>query len=261
MLSIITPVVLTFNEERNIRRTLDALPWAKDVVVLDSFSTDRTKEIALIYPQVRFFQRVFDNHCAQWNFAIKETGILTEWVLALDADHIVGPGLQKEIAALTPSEGVNGYSIRFKYAVFGKVLPSSSYPPSIALFRKEHARYYQDGHTQKLELTGAAGRLNAFLVHDDRKTTDCWIKSQLNYALLEYEKLKTTPRAKLSLPDRVRMLKIAAPLVMLLFCLLVKRNIFRGKAGFFYAFQRMTAELLLSLLLMESDLNGNPGEK
>jgi glycosyltransferase involved in cell wall biosynthesis len=254
MLSMITPVVLTFNEERNIGRTLDAITWAKDIVIVDSFSTDQTKEIALRYPQVRFFQRAFDNHSNQWNYAITGTGIHTEWIMALDADYRVTRELRDEIAALQPPSRINGYSVRFQYAVYGTILPGSAYPPAIVLFRAQYARYFQDGHTQKLELTGGNIRLNGFMVHDDRKTTERWMLSQLRYAALEFEKLKTASPGKLSLPDRLRILRIAAPLVMLLFCLLVKRNIFRGKAGFFYTFQRVTAELLLSLLLLEDDL-------
>jgi glycosyltransferase involved in cell wall biosynthesis len=233
------------------------LTWAKDIVVVDSGSTDDTAAIVKSFPNTRLFIRPFDNHSSQWNFAVKETGVRTEWVLALDADHQVSAELQKEIAALAPPKDINGYCVRFQYAVYGKVLPGSAYPPSIALFRNDHGRYVQDGHTQKLKLSGASGNLNGVLVHNDRKSTDRWIKSQVHYALLEFDKLKTAPRSKLSLPDRIRLLKIVAPLVMLVFCLLIKRNVFRGKAGFFYAFQRLTAELLLSMLMLESDLNEN----
>src|SRR5262245_10581652 len=83
-----TPVILTFNEEANIARTLERLFWADDIVVVDSFSTDATGEIARRFPQVRFFQHTFKSHASQWNFATRETGVMSEWILSLDADYV-----------------------------------------------------------------------------------------------------------------------------------------------------------------------------
>ena len=89
MLAQITPVVLTYNEAANIGRVLARLTWADRVVVLDSFSTDETESIASGYPNVTFQQRRFDTHANQWNFGLRETGIGTPWVLALDADYVL----------------------------------------------------------------------------------------------------------------------------------------------------------------------------
>ena len=86
MLDQITPLILTYNEAPNIVRSLGALSWAKDIVVVDSFSDDDTITIAKSVPAVRVFQRAFDSHRNQWEFGLKETGISTPWVLALDAD-------------------------------------------------------------------------------------------------------------------------------------------------------------------------------
>src|SRR6266853_1961071 len=87
MLGAITPVILTFNEAPNIGRTLERLPWARRIVVVDSFSDDDTGAIVTRYPKAELFRRRFDSHANQWNFAIHETGINTEWILALDADY------------------------------------------------------------------------------------------------------------------------------------------------------------------------------
>ena len=89
MLDQITPLILTYNEAPNIARALAGVSWAKDIVVVDSFSDDETVAIAKSFPQVRVFQRTFDNHRNQWEFGLKETGITTPWVLALDADYVV----------------------------------------------------------------------------------------------------------------------------------------------------------------------------
>ena len=107
-LSQITPVILTFNEEANIGRCLANLDWASDIVVVDSHSTDRTREICAANPRVRLFERAFDSHAGQWTYAAKETGVTTPWVLALDCDYMVTPQARAEMAAL-PAESRQGW--------------------------------------------------------------------------------------------------------------------------------------------------------
>src|SRR5579871_3281184 len=82
----VTPVLLTYNEESNIARTLDSLQWARRIVILDSGSTDRTEQISKNYANVDWRVRQFDCHGSQWRYAILITGVGTEYVLALDAD-------------------------------------------------------------------------------------------------------------------------------------------------------------------------------
>ena len=89
----ITPLILTFNEAPNIERTLAKLAWADDVVVVDSGSTDGTREILARHPNVRVFVRTFTTHAEQWNFGLVQTGIQTDWVLALDADYVLSAAL------------------------------------------------------------------------------------------------------------------------------------------------------------------------
>lgn len=72
MLDHITPVLLTHNEEQNIGRTLSRLSWARDVVVVDSGSTDGTLNLLKVYPNVRVFNRRFDTDANQWRYAILE---------------------------------------------------------------------------------------------------------------------------------------------------------------------------------------------
>ena len=134
MLDQITPVILTYNEAPNIGRTLERLAWARDIVVVDSFSDDETLAIVDGTPRVRIFQREFDCHENQWNFALAETGISSEWVLALDADYLLTPELVTELDALRPEPGIAGYRARFVYCVNGRRLRGSAYPPVTVLY-------------------------------------------------------------------------------------------------------------------------------
>jgi glycosyltransferase involved in cell wall biosynthesis len=87
MLDQITALILTFNEAPNIERTLSRLKWAREIVVIDSFSTDETCDLVRKLPQARILQREFDSFAQQCNFGLQHIG--TEWVLSLDADYLL----------------------------------------------------------------------------------------------------------------------------------------------------------------------------
>ena len=246
MLDQITPLILTYNEAPNIARTLESVRWAKDIVLVDSFSDDNTVEIAKSFPQVRVFQRAFDSHRNQWQFGLKETEIATQWVLALDADYILSRELITELESLQPDSSIAGYRASFVYCINGKKLQSGIYPPVTVLYRGEAASYVQDGHTQRVALEGPVENLRAPIFHDDRKSLKTWFSSQARYTELEAQKLRSADRAELNLPDRLRRWRIVMPPAMFVYCLIVRRGILDGRAGFYYAFQRAMAELMLS---------------
>src|SRR5918995_790421 len=125
----VTALILTFNEAPNLERTLDRLTWAEQIVIVDSFSSDATKAIAARYPNVRFFERSFTTHGEQWNFGLQQTGIRTEWVLALDADFVLTNEMIAELSALAPPDGIDGYRASFSYCINGRALRSGVYPP------------------------------------------------------------------------------------------------------------------------------------
>lgn len=254
MLDQITPIVLTFNEAPNIGRTLAMLDWAQDIVVVDSFSTDETLDIVKRFGSARVLQRAFDVQSKQWSYAVKKTNIRTEWVLALDADYVLSAELVAELDRLSPPAHLAAFRTDFRYCIYGKPLRGSVYPPVITLFRHRLASYEQDGHTQRVRINGAVGRLNGIIYHDDRKTLAQWCASQSRYMELEAEKLASAPTTRLSLADRLRLKIVVAPFVMLFYCAFVKGNIFDGKAGLYYMLQRTIAELLLSLHLLSRRL-------
>lgn len=257
MLEQITPLILTYNEAPNIARVLNSVSWAKDIVIVDSFSDDDTLEIATSFAHVRIFQRSFDNHRNQWEFGLKETGIATPWVLALDADYVLSDELIDELRNLQPDTQTVGYRATFIYCINGKKLKSGIYPPVNVLYRREAASYIQDGHTQRVTLEGQIEELRSPVFHDDRKSLKRWFNSQARYTELEAQKLLSTDPADLALADRLRRWGFVVPPMMLLYCLLVRGGIFDGWAGFYYAFQRTVAELMLSLHLIEHSFNPN----
>lgn len=247
----VTPLILTYNEAANIGRSLEQLIWAKRIVVVDSGSTDETLEILGAYPQVEVFQRSFDTHAKQWNYGLDK--IESEWVLSLDADYVLSPELIDEIRSLSAESTIDGFFIRFKYCVFGKPLRGTLLPPRQALFRREKGYYFDDGHTQQLEVKGKSGCLKEWIYHDDRKPLSRWLWAQDRYMVLEVKKLLSTPSHELSLGDRIRKTKILAPFVILIYCLILKGGILDGWAGWYYTFQRVLAEILLSIHLIAAE--------
>lgn len=251
MIEKITPLILTFNEARNIDRTLKRLKWASTIVVIDSYSTDKTLEILQSYPQVQIFQRKFDSFASQCNYGIAQ--IKSDWVLSLDADYILSDELIDELKALPKEAQVDSYIVRFKYCVFGQPLRGTLYPPRKVLYRRDKAVYKEDGHAHRVYVDGKIGVLSSYIYHDDRKSLDSWLKAQSKYMVIESKKLLETPASELSFGDRIRRKKILAPFVILIYCLIINRGILDGWAGWYYAFQRTLAEILLSIHLIEAE--------
>jgi glycosyltransferase involved in cell wall biosynthesis len=249
-LDSITPLILTWNEETNLRRCLERLRWAKDVVILDSGSTDATAIIAAEFPNTRLLVRPLDDHTTQWNFGVDATA--TNWVLSLDCDYILCPGFEDELSRLDEVPASDAFYSSFRYLIFGKPLRACLYPPRAVLFRKDRCRYVPDGHTQILSIPGSSAHLTTQIDHDDRKPLSRWFASQDKYAQLEADKL--TSLKHLSFQDWIRRTMILGPIFVFLYTLLVRRTVLDGPHGWFYAFQRTLAEIMLSLRLLEKKI-------
>jgi len=200
----LTALILTYNEQENLHRTLNALAWIPKVLVIDSFSTDRTIEIAGTFPNVAIKQRVFDSLAAQCNYGLDL--VQTDWVLSIDADYVVSAELAEEIRSVLKAEvgdqrseisgqksevrgekevEVAGYSAGFRYCVFGIPLRTSLYPPRTVLYRPSRARYWNEGHGHRVVIGGRVEKLNGKIDHDDRKPLSRWLQAQDRYAELE----------------------------------------------------------------------------
>jgi glycosyltransferase involved in cell wall biosynthesis len=256
MLAQITPVILSYNEAANIERVLEKLAWARDVVVVDSHSTDSTPFLVRSTATTRLFPRPFDTHAMQWTFAVAETGITTEWVLALDADYVLTDGLIAEMASLNPEAAVNGYSVSFEYWVAGKPLRGSLYPRRIVLFRRRKAHYVQHGHTQRVVVEGMVKQLTGKIKHDDRKSLAHWLSSQRRYVGLEAAHLLSASPTSLGRAERIRRLGWPAPILVFLYTLFWKGCLLDGWRGWFYVLQRTIVEAMIAVEIIDRKLTG-----
>lgn len=247
----ITPLILAWNEEENIRRCLERLEWAENILVVDSGSTDRTLEICAEFPGVRVIFHPLESLADQANFGLSQ--VTTPWVLSLDADYILPVDFEKTLEKFDAT-GLNGVSAEFTYCVFGKPLRGTLYPPRIVLHRVKDVRYVQDGHAHRVVVNGTVGKLGVRIDHDDRKTLARWFLSQSGYARLEAEKLLRADSRGLSRQDRLRAAVWVAPWLVVFWCLVVKGCLLDGRAGMYYTFQRMLAETMLSICLLDARL-------
>jgi glycosyltransferase involved in cell wall biosynthesis len=250
----ITPLIITYNEAPNIERTIGKLLWAKRIVVIDSSSTDATLDMLRGFPQVEVIQHPFSDFASQCNFGL--TQIDTPWVLSLDADYELSDPLVEELAGLRATDSVAGYRARFVYRIYGRVLRGTLYPPRVVLYRKDKARYRNEGHGHRVDIDGEVLAFAGVIYHDDRKPLARWFDSQQRYAQVEARYLFETPTAKLTRSDRIRRLGWLAPIGVMFYTLLIKGCILDGWPGWYYALQRLCAETMIALEIADRRLRG-----
>lgn len=137
----ISVVIITFNEEKNIARCIDSVrDVADEVVVVDSFSTDRTKEICLSY-RVKFIQHPFVNYSKQKNFALLQA--THDWVLSLDADEVLSKELQQSITKVKKQPSADAYNMNRLTNFCGKWIRYCGWYPDtkIRLFCRTHGQW------------------------------------------------------------------------------------------------------------------------
>ncbi len=247
-------LVITRDEEANLERTLAALSFARRVLVLDSGSTDATLAIAARFANVEVATRPFDRFAAQCNHGLSL--LASDWVLSLDADHVLGAGFADELRALPPSTGPLAYRMRFEFWIGGRALKRSLLPPRVALFRRDAGRFEDDGHAHRVAVDGPVGQLATPIAHDDRKPLSRWLSAQWRYAEQEADKLGAADPARLSLPDRLRRRIVIAPWLVFGYVLFARGLALDGWRGWHYAMQRLIAEAILSLALVDRRLRG-----
>jgi glycosyltransferase involved in cell wall biosynthesis len=250
----ITPLIITYNEGANIARTLKRLTWARRILVIDSGSTDETVEIVRSYPQAELIHRPFDDFASQCNFGIAQ--VATTWVLSLDADYELSEALVVELRGLSPDAAACGYRARFIYRIYGRALRSTLYPPRTVLYRKDKARYRNEGHGHRVTVDGEIVPLSGVIYHDDRKPLARWLSSQRRYAGQEADHLLASDRKSLSRADRIRLAGWSAPLLAFVYTLIFKGCLLDGWPGWYYSLQRLLAETLIALEIADRRLRG-----
>ncbi len=157
--------IITYNEESNIRRTLESVKWADEIVVVDSGSTDKTVEICREYTD-KVYSQDWLGFARQKNLAIDRAS--GDWVLSLDADEPIESALADEIRAIISSEAPHdGYKIPRKTYFLGKQVRHGGWYPdyNLRLFRKLKGRFEERAVHEAIKVQGTVGRTHHAIEH------------------------------------------------------------------------------------------------
>ncbi len=222
-------VMITLNAERTLRRSLASVQGlAGEIVVVDSGSSDRTREIATDCG-ARVIEHPWQGYGAQKNFAIGQAS--GEWVLSLDADELVSERLARSIAALPEEPPCDGYRLPRLNHYFGRPLHRGGQYPDLQLrlFRKSRGRFDTRPVHESLRLEGRLGRLEGDLLHYTYDTIEEYLQKFLVYTELEATRLLETGERPSALRAARRM--ICAPALKFTRRYLFKLGLLDGVPG------------------------------
>jgi glycosyltransferase involved in cell wall biosynthesis len=267
-----TPVsvlILTLNEEINLAACLDSCSWCDDIVVLDSFSKDRTCEIAS-GKGARVVQRHFDSYAAQRNAALTEVQYKHPWVLMVDADERTPDELVTEMAHVIANADPDTVLFRMRRKDFflGRWLRrSSGYPTWFGRLMRLGRTHVERDVNEEYIADGKTANLAAHLHHYPfNKGIAYWYERHNRYSTME-ALAKLRMRAPLSMRsllstdpiERRRALKQLAyrlplrPTVVFLYLYIVRLGFLDGRAGLAFSRMRASYELQIDLKVMEAE--------
>ncbi|MEW6264666.1 MAG: glycosyltransferase family 2 protein [Thermodesulfobacteriota bacterium] len=188
MMSSLSAVIITLNEEQNIEPCLKSLAWTDEIVVLDSGSTDRTVDICRRFG-AEVHSQTWLGYAAQKNAAVALAR--GDWILSLDADERVTPGLAEEIRKVTavPEDRIAGYQVRRRVFFGSKWIRHGGFYPEwqVRLFRRGRGRFGDRAVHESLEVDGPVGRLDQDLEHYTYRGVSDFLSRMQRYSTLSAE--------------------------------------------------------------------------
>jgi glycosyltransferase involved in cell wall biosynthesis len=177
----LTALITCGNEEAMIADCLASARFADEILVVDSFSTDRTMAIARPLA-TRILQHEYVNPAAQKNWAIPQAA--NEWVLVLDSDERATPELAAEIGQILKNPQFEGYWIRRRNYFWGKEIRHGTWRNDkvLRLFRRDRGRYQDKQVHEEIELGSPAGWCRERLLHFSYRSLDDYLRKASRYS-------------------------------------------------------------------------------
>ncbi len=178
---MISGIITTYNEEDNIEGALSSIEWLDELIVVDSFSSDRTVEIAKS-KGAKILQREYDNPSSQKNWAIPQARY--EWILLLDADERCTDELKTEVLATVKNPNCDAYWIPRKNYFMGKHVKYSGWQGDkvIRLFRRDTCKYNDNWVHEEIITDKKVGFLSSKLIHNTYKNIPHYKAKMERYA-------------------------------------------------------------------------------
>ncbi|MGS2739883.1 glycosyltransferase family 2 protein [Sinomicrobium sp. M5D2P17] len=181
----LTIIIPTLNEEEFIEQAILSATFADEILIIDSFSDDRTLEIAKQHT-VSIYQRKFDDFSSQKNYAIDQAK--NDWIFILDADEVIDPGLREEIISeLGKEEPCAAYEIRTVRIFMARQMKygTAKNDTKTLLFHKKYCRFGTKLVHENLVVEGKTGALKNYILHYTYRGFDHFIGKKNHYAWLQ----------------------------------------------------------------------------
>jgi glycosyltransferase involved in cell wall biosynthesis len=192
----VTVIVLTRDEEPNIRRCLASVTWANQTVVVDSGSTDHTVQIARSLG-AEVLEQPWLGFSAQREFALRHPSIRHDWVYFVDADEWVSPKLAVEVERRLKAPSCSGFSHRYRLVFQGTWIRHCGWYRGswiVRLVDRRSATFDGNRLGERVCLDGTVQRLVNDIVDQDLKGLAAWLQKHVRYAELEAQRRSYAPR-------------------------------------------------------------------
>jgi glycosyltransferase involved in cell wall biosynthesis len=259
-------LILTLNEADNIEACLDSVAWVGDVVVLDSFSSDGTVDLAK-RKGARVFQRKFDDFGGQRNYALDEIDFKHDWVFHLDADERFNDALRAECERVIALDEKSAYFVPNRIIFLGKwIKRCTQYPyPQVRLIKRGEVRFAKAGHGQREDQAQrGVGHIHVAYDHYNfSKGIEDWIAKHNKYSSEEARlaaEIERRPLAECFSSDsmqRKRAMKSwfvrmpCRPALKFIYLYFFRLGALDGLPGFYYCILQAFYEFMISLKMRE----------
>lgn len=188
----VSGLIITFNEEKNIREALECFDFCDEIVLVDSFSTDKTLEIASEFPNVKIIKNKFEDFTKQRNLALDAAK--NDWVLFLDGDERITPQLREEIIETVKNPDAKDAYYFYRTFFVGKQkinFSGTQNDKNFRLFRKSKAHYSENKKVHEtLDVNGTIGILKYRLLHYSFENYEHFKIKMLSYGRLKGQELQ-----------------------------------------------------------------------
>lgn len=188
----ISGLIITFNEEANIREVLECFDFCDEIIVVDSFSTDKTLEIASEFSKVKIIQNKFEDFTKQRNLALDAAE--NDWILFLDGDERITPQLREEIIETVKNPNAKDAYYFYRTFFLGRTkinFSGTQNDKNFRLFRKSKAHYSKNKKVHEtLEVNGTTGILKHKLLHYSFENYEHFKNKMLSYGKLKGQELQ-----------------------------------------------------------------------
>lgn len=266
-------LILTLNEAENIKACLESVGFADDIIVLDSFSSDKTVVLAEANG-ARVVQRKFDDFSSQRNYALDEIEFKHQWVFHLDADERFNEELRVECERVIALDEKSAFFVPNRIIFLGKwIKRCTQYPyPQVRLIKRGEVRFAKAGHGQREDQAQrGAGHIRVPYDHFNfSKGIHDWLAKHNKYsteeAALFYEVERRPLFECLSFDSIVRKRALKScfvrmpcrPLLKLLYLYILKGGFLDGIPGLVYCRLQMIYESMIVLKIQEAKHSKSP---